>query len=369
MKSAEEILSALVAARSDQAAGSTISQVLAATMEELALSPQVDEHGNVSASMGEGSTLCFIAHTETAGFEGQHWTANPLGEKRDDAFFGRGAADAKGSITAMLLAAARLKEENVPGLALAFSARGEQPLLKADAHTLLPFLRNIQCEFAISGEPTGLKVTVRQQGCMTLSVTTATTVRHERTGWAWTNPIENMLAFCRLTMERRLPSHSELGRGSYTTIHVVAGGHDDPLPQRCKATVYRFTIPNEDETALRREIQNLFGVLQERDPYFEATVEFPHEPIPPMLEYEDDRHVKALLSACREVTGKGEATRGSEPGLHGWLAERGVNVVCFGPGDSSTAHAADEKVKLPEVEQAAEILYRFAKGVLSGEPA
>jgi acetylornithine deacetylase/succinyl-diaminopimelate desuccinylase-like protein len=369
VKTAEEILSCLVASRSDRAAETAISQVLSGLMEELALSPGVDEHGNVSGSTGGGSALAFVAHSQTSGFEGQRWSVNPLGEKKEGVFFGRGSADAKGSITAILLAAARLKSENVPGLALAFPARGEQPLPKGEAPALLPFLQSIECKFALVGEPTGLRVVVRQQGCITFSVTTTAAVRHERTGPLWTSPIVEMLEYFRVILDRRLPTHSELGRGSFSPVSMAAGDGDDPLPQHCTAVVNRFTIPNEDENTVRREAQNLFGVLEERDPYFEAVIEFPYEPIPPLLAFEDDKHVQALLSACQEVTEKAEATRGSEPGLHGWLAERGVNVVCFGPGDSSLAHAPDEKVELDQVERASEILYRLGKAMLSGEQA
>jgi acetylornithine deacetylase len=44
------------------------------------------------------------------------------------------------------------------------------------------------------------------------------------------------------------------------------------------------------------------------------------------------------------------------------LAEAGIPSVVFGPGDIGKAHTCDEWVPVAEVEQAAEILYRFACG-------
>jgi acetylornithine deacetylase len=42
------------------------------------------------------------------------------------------------------------------------------------------------------------------------------------------------------------------------------------------------------------------------------------------------------------------------------LAAAGVPTVVFGPGSIAQAHTADEWLSLDELEQAAEILYRFA---------
>ena len=48
------------------------------------------------------------------------------------------------------------------------------------------------------------------------------------------------------------------------------------------------------------------------------------------------------------------------------LAAAGLPCVVFGPGDIAQAHTKDEWIDLTQVEQAAEILYRFAAGPFIG---
>ena len=43
------------------------------------------------------------------------------------------------------------------------------------------------------------------------------------------------------------------------------------------------------------------------------------------------------------------------------LALAGIPSVVFGPGDIAQAHTADEWIELSQIDQAAEVLFRFAR--------
>jgi acetylornithine deacetylase len=43
------------------------------------------------------------------------------------------------------------------------------------------------------------------------------------------------------------------------------------------------------------------------------------------------------------------------------LNEAGIPAVCFGPGDISLAHAAEEYIPLDEIDRAATVLTEFAR--------
>ena len=56
--------------------------------------------------------------------------------------------------------------------------------------------------------------------------------------------------------------------------------------------------------------------------------------------------------------GNNEATYRAYAAL---LNEAGIPAVCFGPGDISLAHAAEEYIPLDEIDRAATVLTEFAR--------
>src|SRR5262249_59880479 len=75
---------------------------------------------------------------------------------------------------------------------------------------------------------------------------------------------------------------------------------------------------------------------------------------------EDAPIVRALDAAMRET---GENVR--IEGMSAWtdaalLNAAGIPAICFGPGDMSLAHAAEEYIVLEEIERATVILARLA---------
>jgi acetylornithine deacetylase len=71
--------------------------------------------------------------------------------------------------------------------------------------------------------------------------------------------------------------------------------------------------------------------------------------------------VRALEDALRE---RGEGVRVS--GMSAWtdaalLNAAGIPAICFGPGDISLAHAAEEYIPLAEIDRATPVLASLAR--------
>ena len=68
-----------------------------------------------------------------------------------------------------------------------------------------------------------------------------------------------------------------------------------------------------------------------------------------------------LVSTVRETTG-GCQRRGVPYATHAaFYSGMGIPTVVFGPGPIEQAHTADEWIPLDQLQQAADILYRFIK--------
>jgi succinyl-diaminopimelate desuccinylase len=67
-------------------------------------------------------TLLFLGHLDTVSYDAEDWSHDPLGERVDDRLYGRGAADMKGPLAAMLaVLEAYVETGTTPPVTLAFA--------------------------------------------------------------------------------------------------------------------------------------------------------------------------------------------------------------------------------------------------------
>ena len=78
-------------------------------MKELGFNARKDSVGNVIGEIGKGKpVILFSSHMDTV-------VGDIQVEKKDGKLYGRGAVDAKGSLCAMISAAARFAGKDIPG--------------------------------------------------------------------------------------------------------------------------------------------------------------------------------------------------------------------------------------------------------------
>jgi acetylornithine deacetylase len=93
---------------------------------------------------------------------------------------------------------------------------------------------------------------------------------------------------------------------------------------------------------------------------FQVEMEPPWSRAPALPDSENASCADRLLREVRAVRGRGEKV-GVPYGTHASrLAAVGVPSVVFGPGSITQAHTKDEWIAITELNEAAEIYYRFA---------
>jgi acetylornithine deacetylase len=131
-------------------------------------------------------------------------------------------------------------------------------------------------------------------------------------------------------------------------------------PDRCVLKLERRTIPGETADDAIAEVQRACDTVRSRRPTFEARVRASFNQGPSDV----PASAPIVRDLMHAMEGLGEA--GGIEGMSAWtdaalLNDAGIPAICFGPGDISLAHAAEEYIALEEIDRAAEVLGSFAR--------
>ncbi len=318
---------------------------------------------NVVARIGRaggGRTLMFNGHLDVVGTEGM--THAPFtGDERGGMLYGRGATDMKGGVAAMCAAAWRAAQAGLRGEVIVaavideeFESRGTRALLDS----------GVRADAAIVTEPTGLSIMPAHRGFAWIEVVVIGRAAH---GSRWDLGVDAIRHAGLLLAELdafdagalRGRSHALLGNPSLHASFIDGGTGMSTYPDRCVLKLERRTIPGESVEAVLSEVDAACRAVRERRPTFEWSIR-------PMLS-QDPSDVAADAPV---VTALGRAIRAQGApvtiaGMSAWtdaalLNAAGIPAICFGPGDISLAHAAEEYIPLNDIERAADVLTTLA---------
>ena len=314
---------------------------------------------------GRGPSLLLNGHLDTVGVDGM---ADPFsGAIRGGRLFGRGAADMKSGVACVLAVAAGLAREEIPGeLVVALTADEEHASLGMEALVK----SGLRADAAVVCEPTGLAVMPAHKGFLWMDVRARGRAAHGSRPAAGVDAVTHMghvlVAF--EEESRRLAretGHPLLGPASLHAGTIEGGSTPSVYPDSCHLVVERRTLPGETTRGVMAEARRVLARARERCPGLDAGVEAglyraaTEVPAGSGL-------VEGLRRACRR-----EGLPGAVEGMTAWvdacfLNEHGTPAVCFGPGSIAQAHAAEEWVRVGEIEACARVLGDFARRFLTG---
>jgi acetylornithine deacetylase/succinyl-diaminopimelate desuccinylase family protein len=323
-----------------------------------------------------GRVLLLGVHQDTVPVGGmtiEPWTPT-VSEGR---LYGRGACDVKGGMAAMLAAVARLAEERpagMPNIVLACTVNEEYGFSGANAlagwlcgdgtgsgSEIIPR----RPDAAVIAEPTGLDVVVAHKGVVRWRCHALGRAGHSARPEAGDNAIYKM-ARALVAMDRyqrevvgALKTHRLCGRATMSVGTVRGGTSVNTIPARCTIEIDRRLPPGEDPEGAR---QHLIDYLQR-----EAGLDFPLQHDPPYMQgpalsdEKNGRLADRLAEIAAQVAGTCRRVGVPYATDAAFVSAAGIPTVVFGPGSIEQAHTDDEWLPLDQLEQAAEILYRFCR--------
>lgn len=327
-------------------------------------------------SPGAGHTLLFDAHQDTVPID--NMTIAPFSPAVvDGRITGRGAADVKGGLAAMLHAFARVVKEKptgAPNLVLScscdeeFTTVGIRDLVSCWQENLgKSRLITSRPDGAIVSEPTDLDVVVAHRGVTRFRVHTLGRACHSSDPTQGRNAIYTMARAVRYLedyaswLPKSVPIHSLCGRPTLSVGRIFGGQSVNIVPDSCTIEIDRRLVPGEDPlvawSTIREQLTERFGPHIVTD---EAWISSP------ALNNSDNAWLAEPLLKCIEgVAGKHRSLGVAYCTHASTISTAGVPSVVFGPGSIAQAHTEDEFIEIQQLDQAAEIYFRFAKADLS----
>jgi len=301
-------------------------------------------------------TILLAPHLDTVGADGTKF----IPQRKNGRLYGRGACDTKGSVAAMLTALCELAEsKNRPReTEIVFAGLIDEEHAQAGSRALVK--NKFKADLAIVGEPTKLQVVTAHKGSLWLELATRGQAAHGATPQFGKNAIREIariVDFLETDYAARLrrKKHPLLGTATVNVGTISGGTQPNIVPDVCKITVDRRTLPGETDAGVRREIAALL-----RGKKLAATIS--STKLAPALPLETNFKLP-LVQKFMKCVGQ------SKPlGVHFFcdaavLSAGGIPGVVFGPGDIAQAHTADEWISLAELERGKNLLLNFLKSL------
>jgi succinyl-diaminopimelate desuccinylase len=384
-----ELTRALVRVRSvhEPARGHTEAEVaalVADTMRDFGWEPMITEvapgRPNVVAVVdgggGEGPTLAFVGHTDVV-TEGDptHWSVDPFGaELRDGRIYGRGSADMKGGLAAMLHAVRALQLAGpFPGRVKVCALVDEEGLMLGSKHFAASTeARDIDA--AIVCEPEQGEICVAAKGAIRLRIDLLGAMAHGAMPQHGRNPIVavgrllDSLSDYQRHLQDQYGRHKTLGLVYLTPTVLDAGSADqvNVIPAHASVYVDVRTIPGVDHQDLVRTVTLLAQAAGAPEGVADHVTVLDDRPA---VEIDPTEPVVVALAEAHEAVLGSPARYGGVPGAtDGTILTRdaGIPTVVYGPGGKWIAHQADEYVEVADLVRCAKVYAEAADRFLRG---
>jgi acetylornithine deacetylase len=305
---------------------------------------------------GEQGGLALVGHTDCVPFD-PDWAGALRPSLEDGKLYGRGAADTKAFLAAMLSAASRTQ---AAPLQLVFTADEEVGCLGAHKLVEEGVLRP---RHAVVGEPTRMIPVIGHKGYCLAEITVHGEEGHSafpETGASAILAAGRMLREIERIGDELRAEADPLFGPPHTTLNVglIAGGKaKNIIPGLCKLTVEWRPLPSQDpRRTLSLLEQGCARISSDRIRVEVAPLRLDGGVLVPA-----DSEIVSFLQAR---SGNAPATIPFGTELP-YLVQLGAQACVFGPGDIRVAHRTGEFVPVAELSRAAEILTaavdRFAK--------
>ncbi|MCK5345436.1 MAG: M20 family metallopeptidase, partial [Candidatus Heimdallarchaeota archaeon] len=319
--------------------------------------------GNIILKIGKADrSILICGHLDTVPLgDIRNWDYDPLGAESIGGYiYGRGSADMKGGVAAILGSLKtlkhRLQEKDLKYNIIFLGTSDEEVGLGgAIASLKLGILKS--CDFLIIPEPTGNKVGIAEKGVLWLSVNSKGVSAHGSTPLKGVNAIEEMVKLFPYLHEIIPKDQNDILGKSTLNIGVFKGGKSaNVVPEEAVIHCdYRLVPPHQPSEFVLTIEKEINKFARESPAKFTYEVKQTMSAIQTSIQ---NPFVKKFIAKVND-----HSVIGLDYGTDGAVlvenSPKELPFVIFGPGNPKRIHVANERVKTIDVEAVEEIFTEF----------
>lgn len=317
---------------------------------------------NVSATYGgcRDTGILFLGHMDVVPAKGcwEHGKFDP--EIVDGRMYGRGTADMKGGIGAMMAALAALVQAGYP------LQKNVRLLLDSDEENTNKGINracsayDIQADCAIVGEPSDMELLLGNKGYSSFYVKTQGISCHasepelgKNAIYQMARAIQKLEAYAQDLSARRDPY---LGPATLSVGTIQGGVRVNIVPDACLCEVERRALPGETLESIGEELQTLLAGIAQVTPRNQFT--------PASLLARDHAFTRRVEDILGDVLGREPALGVFHGGTEAaYVSQFGIPTLIVGPGSLEQAHRIDEYASVAQIMQCADLYFRLMQSV------
>ena len=370
-----KLLSDLVGISSDSSEQS-VMEYIGRRLDKIGVDYEITEvdvgRQNLTAYTGDGEkSLILNSHMDTVPPGNvENWRTPPLELTRDgDTLLGLGSCDAKGSLAGMITAFELLARRSsmLNGRLILQAVCCEETQARG---SLAEVKRGVTADAAIIGEPTSLVPMIGHKGGLRMYITVLGKAAHGSAPQEGINAISKMSliireldALAEEIFQRRDPL---FGNASLAVTKIDGGEAPNVIPDKCTIAIDRRLLPGETLDNAKNEVLAVIHRIKQSDPDLETSVELGIGINPCRISI-DGPIVEVVKRSIAQVKGKGQEISGFTACCDMWCLVEGAGIptMILGPGETTTAHKANEGISASELHEAAKIYTAIALNWLS----
>ena len=340
---------------------------------------------NLSALKNEGrhKTLLINTHLDVVPASA-NWTVPPFETTlREGRIFGRGVADSKGGVAALLTVLSAMNELDIkPEYNLNIALTTDEEMGPYSGLCYLADIGKLKADYFLSMDGDIDDITIASNGNVDWQIDVLGKSYHSGSSFLGVNAIEksipvmNELMELKAEVEKRrskVPASMAISEktGLKTLMPVLnitvmnSGVKQNIVPDKCTMKGDRRYIPEERFEDVCREMRDAISQVREKHPGINISLSC-DDIYAPMLTDINHPWVKEVKKAADEVTGRDVKFAGAQGSLDVAYAVKvtGLPACCFGIGrrTQSNAHAEDENILVEDLRMYTKFLGKLICG-------